>query len=80
MSIGDTTARCLDDIGINDLFADESHWLEGQASIAGMRGGKLEGMSSEHLAKTWRIDVETARHTVNANVQVKQHNADGKFA
>ena len=64
-----------DDESMQDLLeaaaaSIESGDIELDAIMASVSGGiDAKGVSPQHLAKTWRIDIETARETIEKNTQ-----------
>ena len=48
--------------------------------IESVNASKSKGLKPIDLAKVWRIDVETARRTIDVTTQLKQQDADGSLS
>jgi hypothetical protein len=61
----------------NSLAEDES--LD-EIFVSSTFGKKKHGIDAEHLSKIWRIDLETAKRTLEVTTQSKQHVPNPKLA
>ena len=59
----------------NDMFIDDPTTIE--MDIEAVNTSKSKGVKPVDLAKVWRINVETARRTIEVTTQGKQQDADG---
>ena len=75
MSIGSVSAGGPKN---NDLFIDDPTIIE--IDIEAVNARKPKGVTPVDLAKVWRIDVETARRTIEVTTQWKQQDADGSLS
>jgi len=68
-SIGSVTAK-FSALDTDELF---------NASVAGLKGDRLTGVTPDHLSKIWKIDLPTARRTLNITSQLKKQDTAGEF-
>ena len=59
----------------NDLFIDDPTTIE--MDIEAVNASTSKYVKPVDLAKVWRIDIETARRTIEMTTQWKQEDADG---
>jgi hypothetical protein len=50
------------------------------ADIKAAMAGKPNGVTAKHLSKVWKIDVDTAKRTIDVTTQLRQHDADASIS
>jgi hypothetical protein len=93
MSIGSTNA--IPPINTDDLFEcnpvsfqvnlDELDSIIKDASttsadIKAAMAGKPNGVTAKHLSKVWKIDIETAKKTIDVTTQLRQHESNASMS
>jgi hypothetical protein len=93
MSIGSTSANACpveEDLFITapisfSVNLDElEEMIEGytatSAEVRAAMAGRPNGVTAKHLSKVWKIDVETAKRTIDVTTQLRQHEADSSMS
>jgi hypothetical protein len=50
------------------------------ADIKATMAGRPNGVTAKHLSKLWKIDVETAKRSIEVTTQLRQHEADASLS
>jgi hypothetical protein len=61
-----------------DLIIDEISST--RATIKATMAGRPNGVTAKHLSKVWKIDVGTAKQTIEVTTQFRQHEADASLS
>jgi hypothetical protein len=92
MSIGSTTTApstfdplfCLEpvsfQVNLDDLDSIIDEISSTSATIKATMAGRPNGVTAKHLSKVWKIDVETAKRTIEVTTQLRQHEADASLS
>jgi hypothetical protein len=92
MSIGSTTtippifdplfcpAPVSFQVNVDDLDSIIDEISSTSATIKATMAGQRVGVTAKHLSKVWKIDLETAKRTIEVKTQLRQHEADASLS
>jgi hypothetical protein len=92
MSIGSTTTApsifdplfCPEpvsfQVNLYDLDSIIDEISSTSATIKATMAGQPNGVTAKHLSKVWKIDVDTAKRTIEVTTQLSQHEADASLS
>jgi len=67
-------------VDLDDLESMIEDISASSADIKATMVGRPTGVTAKHLPKVWKIDVETAKKTIEVTTQLRQHEADASLS
>jgi hypothetical protein len=67
-------------VDLNELDSIIEDISNTNANIKAAMAGRPKGVTPQHLSKVWKIDVDTAKRTIDATTQLRQHDANASIS
>jgi hypothetical protein len=67
-------------VDLDDLESMIEDISASSADIKATMAGRPNGVTAKHLSKVWKIDVETAKRSIEVTTQLRQHEADASLS